>query len=1005
MQSGASRGKWPATVALQSASHELCPAVVPGNPNPANAELGVRGNGATPSHQDPPRRTLPRIVAPAPGARSNPGGAVRQTQLSSDARSENEQSFREQFSIPTLHMAQVLFRAIDLDGSGDVSPEEFAEFVSNLTSNDSSPAGVISLFIQLIDINGDGDLSEQELRDMIELHDTTGTVVDSLVSAVLSGGRNSITCEELHRILMRPDNRSCIEYLRRVMRNAFSGVADGATAAAAASKPTRATTYNYPVCIDDTIKGCSVNSWAPPVRKTAFADGFPLAECATTAIDDGEYMDVLPTGTTSSRTHASGLQQPTASPPRRRLPRLPMMPPTKDALQQPTASPPRRSLPQLPMLPPTKDSLQPDSKAITAHGDRPEQPAGGRSPAAAASWFTTSASEQPSRAERPPRKTWAPPSQTGFLKGSPPSLGSPVLLVGACVPLPPSKVSVPITMRQPKPKPKPKPKPEPKPESEPESESENKPVNPTCCITPPSGDTVAVALWWTLFVMTAVGRSVSYSHHYDAGVDRGHDSMDHASPTTALSVAKGTGLALLLAFPAIYLTRLHLVAYCFWAWFRMLATSTKLHAHIGASIFGMGLVHSTAHFAKGENGTAPLFGEHQLRTTLTGLGLLAIVVLMSISSFRRVATPSAFRPFLMAHMLHYLTVPLLIAHMPARWYVLGTLLLLLVCYEGVRHNQTITGSVEDCRRVGSSVTALSMPYQASYSKIMVHTLPGAYYKVKVPSVSWWESHPFSLSTSSFGITKEFLIKDLGKWTKAVGRLVVDASGEKGVESARVKVSGPYYAPTMSATTEERALLVATGIGITPFLSIVHHTIFENAALSVISKVTDAVFGEQAGRSRRGSETELGTPVRAANTKKKRRATLLGLQQLQEGADLSNANVEAEAYAAAATVGNASPMGLGHRGASSADPGFAEKEAAYNPRVSEGDLPLPRANQSRRTKSVLLIWVVRETSLVAFFLRYVAIPLPDTFPIVNCVATTFPGVMIRTRSLNQTFAIR
>ena len=100
----------------------------------------------------------------------------------------------------------------------------------------------------------------------------------------------------------------------------------------------------------------------------------------------------------------------------------------------------------------------------------------------------------------------------------------------------------------------------------------------------------------------------------------------------------------------------------------------------------------------------------------------------------------------------------------------------------------------------------------------------------------------------------------------------------------------------------------------------------------------------------------------------------------------------KAYAAAATVGNASPMGLGHRGASSADPGFAEKEAAYNPRVSEGDLPLPRANQSRRTKSVLLIWVVRETSLVAFFLRYVAIPLPDTFPIVNCVATTFPGVI-------------
>ena len=160
---------------------------------------------------------------------------------------------------------------------------------------------------------------------------------------------------------------------------------------------------------------------APPVRKeTAFADGFTPAECATTAIDDGEYMDVLPAGTTSSRTHASGLQQPTDSPSRRRLPRLPMMPPTKDSLQpgvtpaerpttaiddgeymdvlpagttssrthasglqQPTASSPRRRLPRLPIMPPTKDLLRPESEAGTAyrhaHDDRPEQPAGGRS--------------------------------------------------------------------------------------------------------------------------------------------------------------------------------------------------------------------------------------------------------------------------------------------------------------------------------------------------------------------------------------------------------------------------------------------------------------------------------------------------------------------------------------------------------------------------------------------------------------------------------------------------
>ena len=37
--------------------------------------------------------------------------------------------------------------------------------------------------------------------------------------------------------------------------------------------------------------------------------------------------------------------------------------------------------------------------------------------------------------------------------------------------------------------------------------------------------------------------------------------------------------------------------------------------------------------------------------------------------------------------------------------------------------------------------------------------------------------------------------------------------------------GPYYAPATRAFHERRPLLVAAGIGITPFLSIVHHKLF------------------------------------------------------------------------------------------------------------------------------------------------------------------------------------
>ena len=42
---------------------------------------------------------------------------------------------------------------------------------------------------------------------------------------------------------------------------------------------------------------------------------------------------------------------------------------------------------------------------------------------------------------------------------------------------------------------------------------------------------------------------------------------------------------------------------------------------------------------------------------------------------------------------------------------------------------------------------------------------------------------------------------------------------------RDAVRGPYYAPATRAFHERRPLLVAAGIGITPFLSIVHHKLF------------------------------------------------------------------------------------------------------------------------------------------------------------------------------------
>jgi hypothetical protein len=123
---------------------------------------------------------------------------------------------------------------------------------------------------------------------------------------------------------------------------------------------------------------------------------------------------------------------------------------------------------------------------------------------------------------------------------------------------------------------------------------------------------------------------------------------------------------------------------------------------------------------------------------------------------------------------------------------------------------------------------------------------------------------------------------------------------------------------MFATTEDRALLVTTGVGITPFLSIVHHTIFENASMAITA--TETVFGQHFG--------------------------------------LTEADVEMKR-----------PSTSSMRGRS---PGKPLSTRVLGAEVAPSEQP--RNHKHGTSKEVLLIWAVRETDLVAFFLQYLAVML-------------------------------
>ncbi|KAL6524521.1 hypothetical protein OROHE_016192 [Orobanche hederae] len=99
--------------------------------------------------------------------------------------------------------------------------------------------------------------------------------------------------------------------------------------------------------------------------------------------------------------------------------------------------------------------------------------------------------------------------------------------------------------------------------------------------------------------------------------------------------------------------------------------------------------------------------------------------------------------------------------------------------------------------------------------------------LKVPSISKFQWHPFSL-TSNASINKNtisIIIKSEGQWTSNLYAKVLaddDQDSEAGQRKCiPIALEGPYGPDSLEFLRHDNLLLVAGGIGITPFLSILH----------------------------------------------------------------------------------------------------------------------------------------------------------------------------------------
>lgn len=144
------------------------------------------------------------------------------------------------------------------------------------------------------------------------------------------------------------------------------------------------------------------------------------------------------------------------------------------------------------------------------------------------------------------------------------------------------------------------------------------------------------------------------------------------------------------------------------------------------------------------------------------------------------------------------------------------------------------------RRPTQITKVIRHPYDAveiQFSKPGMKYKPGQWLFLKVPSVSRTQWHPFTITSCPYDPYISVHVRQVGDFTKSLGDALgagpsqakeydaLDPMGmyeialQNGQEMPALRIDGPYGAPAEDVFDNEIAVLIGTGIGVTPWASI------------------------------------------------------------------------------------------------------------------------------------------------------------------------------------------
>ena len=95
-------------------------------------------------------------------------------------------------------------------------------------------------------------------------------------------------------------------------------------------------------------------------------------------------------------------------------------------------------------------------------------------------------------------------------------------------------------------------------------------------------------------------------------------------------------------------------------------------------------------------------------------------------------------------------------------------------------------------------------------------------KVNIPKISNFQWHPFSFSSSRNDEHLTFHISPIGDWTKELKKLALQYQTNQPSKFPSIYLKGPYGAPSQHYNDYKHLMVISTGVGATPFASILRH---------------------------------------------------------------------------------------------------------------------------------------------------------------------------------------